>query len=167
MKEAKWAAVGISLLIAVSPPAKAQTATAAFTPTTDKNYVIRNVETGQFLRCSDVDINSAYFSSTIDDNHFLWQFSPSGSGWKIYNVGRQEYLNDNHTADWSGTYRGKTDAKGSVWYIIANTWNKNGYLVSSSDITTATTATNCLYAYKSGTYYLCSTGEDIADLNQH
>ncbi len=171
MKEAKWAAVGISLLIAVSPPAKAQTATAAFTPTTGTNYVIRNVETGQFLRCDEsklVSNNAAYFSSTIDNDHFLWQFSPSGSGWKIYNVGRGQYLNDEATADWSGTYRGKTDAEGDVWYIIANKWNKNGYLVSSSDITTTTTATNCLYAYEySKKYYLCSTGEETADLNPH
>ena len=172
MKEAKWAAVGISLLIAVSPPAKAQTATAAFTPTTGTNYVIRNVETGLFLQCDEsklVSNKAAYFGSTIDDDHFLWQFSPSGSGWKIYNVGREQYLNDNATADASHTYRGKTDDKGDVWYIITNTWNKNGYLVSSSDITTATTATKCLYAYKSSDtyYYLCSTGEEIADLNQH
>ncbi|MDY5320256.1 MAG: hypothetical protein SPG93_01130 [Prevotella sp.] len=92
MKEAKWAAVGISLLIAVSPPAKAQTATAAFTPTKGTNYVIRNVETGLFLQCDEsklVSNKAAYFGSTIDDDHFLWQFSPSGSGWKIYNVGRR------------------------------------------------------------------------------
>ena len=80
-----------------------------------------------------------------------------------------ECLNDDATADASHTYRGKTDKDGDVWYIIANTWNKNGYLVSSSDITTATTATNCLYAYKSSDtyYYLCSTGEETADLNPH
>lgn len=90
MKKAKWAAVGISLLIAVSPPAKAQTATAAFTPKTGTNYVIRNVETGQFLRCSHVAINKAYFSTTIDSNYFLWQFSKptSGDGWLLYNAGR-------------------------------------------------------------------------------
>lgn len=80
-----------------------------------------------------------------------------------------ECLNDDATADASHTYRGKTDKDGDVWYIIANTWNKNGYLVSSSDITTATTATKCLYAYKSSDtyYYLCSTGEETADLNPH
>ena len=172
MKKAKWAAVGISLLIAVSPPAKAQTATAAFTPTTGTNYVIRNVETGQFLRCDEnkhlSQDNAAYFSSTIDDNHFLWQFSPLGSGWKIYNVGREQYLIDKATADASGTYRGKTDATGAAWYITTNTLNQNGYLISSSAFQQNTDATNCLYAYEfDRKYYLCSTGSEKVDLAEH
>lgn len=167
MKKAKWAAVGISLLIAVSPPAKAQTATAAFTPKTGTDYVIRNVETGQFLRCSHVDINSAYFSSTIDSNYFLWQFSKptSGDGWLLYNAGRGGYLNNEAT---SSTYRGKTDATGAAWYITTNTLNQNGYLISSSKFQQNTDATNCLYAYKSGgSYYLCSTEGEKVDLAEH
>lgn len=170
MKEAKWAAVGISLLIAVSPPAKAQTATAAFTPTTGKNYVIRNVETGQFLRCSDKPNQSAYFDTNIGDSYFLWQFSKptSGDGWYLKNVGKDGYLNNDHALigalTFERTCRGKTDDKGAVWHIIANTWNKNGYLITSNSSDTK----NSLYAWKhDGWYYLCSTVDEMVDLNPH
>lgn len=151
MKKAKWAAVGISLLIAVSPPAKAQTATAAFTPTTGTNYVIRNVETGQFLRCDDhklVSNKAAYFSSTIDSNYFLWQFSKptSGDGWYVKNVGKDGYLNDDPAKieglNFHATGRGITSSKGFAWYFSTNTLNKNGYLITS----TSSDTKNSLYA---------------------
>ena len=70
MKKAKWAAIGIALLIAVSPPAKAETTT-TFTPKTGTNYVIRNVETGLFLSCSSHSAKAAYFGSKIEDNYYL------------------------------------------------------------------------------------------------
>lgn len=170
MKEAKWAAVGISLLIAVSPPAKAQTATAAFTPTTGTNYVIRNVETGQFLRCSDKSKQCAYFDTKISDNYFLWQFSEptSGDGWYVKNVGKNGYLNDDHAKivalTFDGTCRGITSSNGFAWYISTNTLNKNGYLITS----TSSGTKNSLYAWKhNGWYYLCSTVNDTVDLNSH
>ena len=151
MKKSKWAAFGISLLFAVSPPAQAQTATSAFQPTEGTNYVIRNMETGMFMQSStDLAVNNkaAKFGAMNDKNsndYFLWQFKASGTGWKIQNVGREEkgkksWLTDTQTADLSGTYRGTTDteANAATWYIATNTMNPSGYLISSAEITSNT-----------------------------
>ena len=89
MEKVKWAALGISLLLAVSPPAQAQTATTAFQPKETTNYVIRNMETGMFMQSStDLIVNdkAAYFGAMNDKNsidYFLWQFKASGTGCKI------------------------------------------------------------------------------------
>lgn len=182
MEKVKWAALGISLLLAVSPPAQAQTATTAFQPK-ESTYVIRNMETGMFMQSStDLAVNNkaAYFGAMNDKNssdYFLWQFKASGTGWKIQNVGREEkgkgsWLTDTKTADVSGTYRGTMSSKetyGATWYISTNTLNPNGYLVSSAEITSNTPPTYCLYAYKAsdGTTYLCSSEKEAIDLNQH
>ena len=152
MEKVKWAALGISLLLAVSPPAQAQTATTAFQPKESTNYVIRNMETGMFMQSSTdhlVDNKAAYFGAMNDKNsidYFLWQFKASGTGWKIQNVGREKkgkgsWLTDTNTADFSGTYRGTMSSKetdGATWYISTNTLNPNGYLVSSAEITSNT-----------------------------
>ena len=152
MEKVKWAALGISLLLAVSPPAQAQTATTAFQPKESTNYVIRNMETGMFMQSStDFAFNNkaAYFDAMNDKNssdYFLWQFKASGTGWKIQNVGREKkdkgsWLTDTKTADVSGTYRGTMSSKetdGATWYISTNTLNPNGYLVSSAKITSNT-----------------------------
>lgn len=136
MKNVRWAALGISLLFAVSPPVKAQTATTAFQPKEGTNYVIRNMETGMFLRCSDISLNAAYFSTSPNADYYLWQFEKptTGNGWYLKNVGRNGYLNDKAT---SSTYRGKTDGTPNVaWYISTNTLNPNGYLISSVETST-------------------------------
>lgn len=152
MEKVKWAALGISLLLAVSPPAQAQTATTAFQPKEGTNYVIRNMETGMFMQSStDLVVNNkaAYFGAMNDKNssdYFLWQFKALGTGWKIQNVGREKngkgsWLTDTKTADASGTYRGKMSSEetdGATWYISTNTLNPNGYLVSSAEITSNT-----------------------------
>ena len=136
MKKAKWAALGISLLIAVSPPANGQTATSAFNPS-DSVYVIRNVETGQFLRCDAKDLfdHAAYFTDSIESDYHLWKFSKSGNGWLLYNNGRKGWLTNSKT---SFTYLGKTSSKGTTWYIsdysfkkANNNDYKKGYIVSS------------------------------------
>lgn len=138
MKKAKWAALGISLLIAVSPPANGQTATSAFNPSNGVVYIIRNVETGQFLRCSSHSLNAAYFTDSIDSDYHLWTFKKSGNGWLMYNNGKEGYLTDTPT---SSTYLGKTNSdrsKGTTWYIsdysfkkANNNDYKKGYIVSS------------------------------------
>lgn len=152
MEKVKWAALGISLLLAVSPPAQAQTATTAFQLKESTNYVIRNMETGMFMQSStDLAVNNkaAYFGAMNDKNssdYFLWKFKASGTGWKIQNVGREKkdkgsWLTDTKTADVSGTYRGTMSSKetdGATWYISTNTLNPNGYLVSSAEITSNT-----------------------------
>ena len=159
MKKAKWVAPGILLMLAVSPPTMAAT---TFKPTTGVDYVIRNVETGLFLRCSMYSKNSAYFGSEIEGNYYLWQFTASGDGWKLYNEGRGGYLNNDPT---SSTYRGKTDATGVTWYITTNTLNPSGYLISTSN---TTTTQNSLYAYRdASSYYLCSTEGEGVDLGPH
>lgn len=152
MEKVKWAALGISLLLAVSPPAQAQTATTAFQPKEGTNYVIRNMETGMFMQSSkDLAVNNkaSYFGVLNDKNYndyFLWQFKASGTGWKIQNVGRKEqgkgsWLTDTETADLSGTYRGRMsseETEGATWYISTNTLNPSGYLISSAEITSNT-----------------------------
>lgn len=148
MEKVKWAALGISLLLAVSPPAQAQTATTAFQPKETTNYVIRNMETGMFMQSSTDPVfnKAAYFGAMNDKNpsdYFLWKFKASGTGWKIQNVGREKkgkgsWLTDTNTADVSGTYRGTMSSEetdGATWYISTNTLNPNGYLVSSAEIT--------------------------------
>ena len=44
------------------------------------DYVIRNMETGLFLRCSSNTWNAAYFGSIgeSDFNYYLWKFIPGG-----------------------------------------------------------------------------------------
>ena len=172
MKKAKWAALGISLLIAVSPPAKGQTTTSAFNPS-DSVYVIRNVETGQFLRCSDAfGDHAAYFTDSIDSDYHLWTFKKSGNGWLMYNNGKEGYLTDIST---SSTYLGKTSSKGTEWYIsdysfkkANNNDYKKGYIISSS---ASAPTTHCLYAYKDESspkdhsYYLCTTDKDALTTN--
>ena len=151
MEKVKWAALGISLLLAVSPPAQAQTATTAFQPKETTNYVIRNMETGMFMQSSTDPVfnKAAYFGAMNDKNpsdYFLWKFKASGTGWKIQNVGREKkgkgsWLTDTNTADVSGTYRGTMSSEetdGATWYISTNTLNPNGYLVSSAEITSNT-----------------------------
>ena len=148
MEKVKWAALGISLLLAVSPPAQAQTATTAFQPKETTNYVIRNMETGMFMQSSTDPVfnKAAYFGAMNDKNpsdYFLWKFKASGTGWIIQNVGREKkgkgsWLTDTNTADVSGTYRGTMSSEetdGATWYISTNTLNPNGYLVSSAEIT--------------------------------
>lgn len=151
MKNVRWAALGISLLFAVSPPVKAQTATSAFQPTGGTNYVIRNMETGMFLQSSEDQLfnnKASYFGVLNDKNYndyFLWQFKASGTGWKIQNVGREEqgkgsWLTDNATASGNG-YRGTMSSKetdGATWYVSTNTLNPSGYLISSAEITSNT-----------------------------
>ena len=175
MKKAKWAALGISLLIAVSPPANGQTATSAFNPSDGVVYIIRNVETGQFLRCSDAkDLfdHAAYFTDSIDSDYHLWTFKKSGNGWLMYNNGKEGYLTDIST---SSTYLGKTSSKGTEWYIsdysfkkANNNDYKKGYIISSS---ASAPTTHCLYAYKDESspkdhsYYLCTTDKDALTTN--
>ena len=46
------------------------------------DYVIRNVETGLFLRCSSYEQNRAYFGSIGETyyEYYLWQFKPLVGG---------------------------------------------------------------------------------------
>lgn len=132
------------------------------------DYVIRNMETGLFLRCSSDKLHAAYFGSIgeTDYEYYLWQFKPLvGGGYSLYNKGKQGYLTDDAT---SSTYRGKTDNNGATWYIAPNPFNRNGYLISSNQ-NVATNPTNCLYAYKAANnyYYLCSTTTESVDLGTH
>ncbi len=156
------------------PPACASTdvtiASAASTvPSFEANtdYVIRNVETGLFLRCSSYELHAAYFGSIgeTDFKYYLWKFNRGGVGYKLYNEGRGASLNNSATSD---TYRGKTDANGVDWYIASNPFNRNGYLISSNQ-NVATNPTNCLYAYQyiDKTYYLCSTETESVNLGTH
>ena len=135
------------------------------------DYVIRNMETGLFLRCSSKGDKlvqyAAYFGSIgeTDYEYYLWQFKPLvGGGYSLYNKGKQGYLTDDAT---SSTYRGKTYDTGVAWYVTPNPYNEIGYLISSSkDV--ATNPTKCLYAYKKdGYYYLCSTTGESVDLGEH
>lgn len=136
------------------------------------DYVIRNMETGLFLRCSSKGDKlvqyAAYFGSIgkTDYKYYLWQFKPlvGGVGYSLYNKGKQGNLTDDAT---SSTYRGKTDDTGVAWYVTPNPYNEIGYLISSSkDV--ATNPTKCLYAYKKdGNYYLCSTTGESVDLGEH
>lgn len=177
MKKAKWVALGILLMLAVSPPTMAATTTTLTlkdTLKTDSVYVIRNLETGQFLRCSDATDGvgskfTAYFGSTVANNYFnyfLWQFTPSGNGWYLYNKGRDGYLNDTKT---DLTYRGHTDGTGVVWYIATNPYNTNGYLISATDITDSKNEpTKSLYAYyDDGKYKLSSTEKEAVNNGSH
>ena len=175
----KMLAGTLSVLVALFcalPPAYAgpevNTATANSTaPSFENNTdcVIRNMETGLFLRCSSHELHRAYFGSIgeTDYEYYLWQFKPleGGVGYTLYNKGRNNYLNDNAT---SSTYRGKTDNTGATWYVTPNPYNESGYLISSSkDV--ATNPTNCLYAYQDldKSYYLCSTTTESVDLGTH
>ena len=124
----KMLAGTLSVLVALFcalPPAYAgpevNTATANSTaPSFENNtdYVIRNMETGLFLRCSSDKLHAAYFGSIgeTDYEYYLWQFKPlvGGVGYTLYNEGRNNYLNDNAT---SSTYRGMTDKTGATWYV--------------------------------------------------
>lgn len=49
---------------------------------TNTDYVIRNMETGLFLRCSSYEQHAAYFGSIgeSDYEYYLWQFKPSVGG---------------------------------------------------------------------------------------
>ena len=133
------------------------------------DYVIRNMETGLFLRCSSDKLRAAYFGSIgeKDFNYYLWRFKcPTGGvrGYSLYNEGTQASLNDNATSD---TYRGKTDANGVDWYIAPNPFNRNGYLISYNQ-KVPTNPTNCLYAYNADNYYyLCSTTTESVNLGTH
>lgn len=175
----KMLAGTLSVLVALFcalPPAYAgtegNTATANSTaPSFENNtdYVIRNMETGLFLRCSSDKLHAAYFGSIgeTDYEYYLWQFNPQlgGGGYTLYNKGRNNYLNDNAT---SSTYRGMTDKTGVAWYVNPNPYNESGYLISSSP-EVATNPTKCLYAYKDidNYYYLCSTTTESVDLGTH
>lgn len=46
------------------------------------DYVIRNMETGLFLRCSSYTSRAAYFGSIgeSDFSYYLWKFIPGGGG---------------------------------------------------------------------------------------
>ncbi len=137
------------------------------------DYVIRNMETGLFLRCSSDKLRAAYFGSIGETGYeyYLWQFKPlgGGGGYTLYNKGRNNYLNDTKT---SSTYLGETDNTGATWYIVPNPFNRNGYLISSNQ-NVATNPTYCLYAYQDAnsllgkSYYLCSTEREIVDLGTH
>lgn len=172
----------LSVLVALFcalPPAYAgpevNTATANSTaPSFEDNtdYVIRNMETGLFLRCSKVSSHAAYFGSIgeSDFSYYLWKFIPGeGGGYSLYNEGRQASLNDKATSE---TYRGKTDDTGVAWYVTPNPYNESGYLISSSQ-DVATNPTKCLYAYQDPnklldkSYYLCSTENESVDLGTH
>lgn len=177
MKKAKWVALGILPMLAVSPPTMAATTTTGTLTLkdmlkADSVYVIRNLETGQFLRCNanyhDLGTHAAFFGSNIEDNYYFWEFTPSGNGgYYMYNEGRNGYLNDTKT---TSTYRGKTDTEPTiVWYIAPNPYNNNGFLISSNDITASeSTNTYCLYAYKkNSTYWLCSSEGTPVDEESH
>lgn len=60
--------------------ASATSAVPSFEANTD--YVIRNMETGLFLRCSSEKLLAAYFGSIGDKDfeYYLWQFKPSWGG---------------------------------------------------------------------------------------
>lgn len=172
MKQTKWTTFSISLvLMACLSPSKVSAATAGFQPEASTDYVVRNVETGLFLRCSSDKVGShaAYFGTMSEKNdessYYLWQFNAVGeASWTLYNKGRQGSLTDEAT---SSTYRGETSATGATWYVASNPYNSNGYLISSNS-KVATTPKHCLYAYKyGGTYYLCSTEEDKVNLGTH
>lgn len=135
------------------------------------DYVIRNMETGLFLRCSSDKLvqYAAYFGSIgeTDYEYYLWQFKPLvGGGYSLYNKGKQGYLTDDAT---SSTYRGKTDDTDVAWYVTPNPYNEIGYLISSSQDVATNNPTNCLYAYKAADnyYYLCSTEKESVDLGTH
>ena len=132
------------------------------------DYVIRNMETGLFLRCSSNTSRAAYFGSIGESgfSYYLWKFIPGGvRGYSLYNEGRQASLIDKATSE---TYRGKTDNDGTTWYIAPNPFNRNGYLISSNQ-NVATNPTYCLYAYQDldKSYYLCSTEKESVDLGTH
>lgn len=177
----KMLAGTLSVLVALFcalPPAYAgpevNTATANSTAPsfeTNTDYVIRNMETGLFLRCSGDKLvqHRAYFGSIgeTDYEYYLWQFNPlmGGGCYTLYNKGKKGNLTDDAT---SSTYRGKTDGTGATWYVTPNLYNESGYLISSSQ-DVATNPTNCLYAYKAAdkSYYLCSTENESVDLEEH
>lgn len=92
----KMLAGTLSVLVALFcalPPAYAgpevNTATANSTAPsfkTNTDYVIRNMETGLFLRCSKVSSNAAYFGSIgeKDYEYYLWQFNPQLGGGRLH-----------------------------------------------------------------------------------
>lgn len=65
--------------------ASATSVVPSFEANTD--YVIRNMETGLFLRCSSdkLQLNAAYFGSIgkTDLTYYLWQFKPSEGGGRL------------------------------------------------------------------------------------
>ena len=92
----KMLAGTLSVLVALFcalPPAYAgpevNTATANSTAPSFKDntdYVIRNMETGLFLRCSSYELHRAYFGSIgeTDYEYYLWQFNPLEGGGGIH-----------------------------------------------------------------------------------
>lgn len=87
MKQTKWTTFSISLvLMACLSPSKVSAATAGFQPEASTDYVVRNVETGLFLRCSSDKVGShaAYFGTMSEKNdessYYLWQFNAVGGG---------------------------------------------------------------------------------------
>ena len=94
----KMLAGTLSVLVALFcalPPAYAgpevNTATANSTAPsfkTNTDYVIRNMETGLFLRCSSDKLHAAYFGSIgeTDYEYYLWQFKPSVGGWDTHSI---------------------------------------------------------------------------------
>ena len=94
----------LSVLVALFcalPPAYAgqevNTATANSTAPsfkTNTDYVIRNMETGLFLRCSSYELHRAYFGSIgeTDYEYYLWQFKPLVGGWDTPSIIRVEII---------------------------------------------------------------------------
>ena len=83
MKQAKWIAFSAMLVLwAMLPYARSFAATTDFQPKTGTDYVVRNVETGLFLRCSSDKLHAAYFGSMgeKDFTYYLWQFKSSAGG---------------------------------------------------------------------------------------
>lgn len=82
MKQAKWIAFSAMLVLwAMLPYARSFAATTDFLPETGTDYVVRNVETGLFLRCSSDKLHAAYFGSMSEESdltYYLWQFKSLG-----------------------------------------------------------------------------------------
>jgi len=69
------------VLWAMLPYARSFAATTDFLPETGTDYVVRNVETGLFLRCSSDKLHAAYFGSMSEESdltYYLWQFKSLG-----------------------------------------------------------------------------------------
>lgn len=83
--QTKWPAFSILMvLMACLSPSKVSAATAGFQPAASTDYVVRNVETGLFLRCSSDKLRAAYFGTMSEkndeSNYYLWQFNPEEGG---------------------------------------------------------------------------------------
>ena len=81
MKQAKWIAFSAMLVLwAMLPYARSFAATTDFQLETGTDYVVRNVETGLFLRCSSDKLHAAYFGSMSESDftYYLWKFKSLG-----------------------------------------------------------------------------------------